>query len=105
MDRAILYIAAVLGLIGLVYFAGMALRTIRRVGLLRFTKALSTLIVAFVAAGFRFAGGAFSGKSRAADAVGKTPDPFLSPLEKSPAAQSPLIENPIDNPEGYYVDD
>ena len=87
------------------YVAVKTVRVIGRVGFARFIKALLTLIAAIAAAGFRFAGGAFSGRSRAADAVGKTPDPFLSPLEKSPTAQSPLIENPIDNPEGYYVDD
>jgi len=105
MDKTVPYIAAVLGLIGAAYLAGMTLRTIRRVGFMRFSKALLVLIGAFLIAGVKAVVGVFGGRAKAADAVGKTPDPFLSPLEKSPTAQSPLIENPIDNPEGYYVDD
>lgn len=104
MEVAI-YVFVTVGVIALVFGLTKIIRTVRRVGFSRFTKALLTLIAGIAAAGFKFAGGAFSGRSRAADAVGKTPDPFLSPLEKSPTAQSPLIENPIDNPEGYYVDD
>lgn len=87
------------------YGAVQAGRTIRRVGFMRFSKALLVLIGAFLIAGVKAASGVFSGRRKADDAVGKASDPFLSPLEKSPAAQSPLIENPIDNPEGYYVDD
>ncbi|MDZ7840894.1 MAG: hypothetical protein U5R46_08760 [Gammaproteobacteria bacterium] len=88
-----------------IYIALKTFGAIRRVGFLNFSKASVTLLAALAAAGLKVAGGILQGRSQQGPTVGSNPDPFLSPMEKSPAAQSPLIENPIDNPEGYYRGD
>lgn len=104
MDITDLLIAMGVAAVSL-YGAVQVVRAIRRVGFVRFSKALLVLVGALLIAGVKAAAGVFGGRTKADDAVSNTPDPFLSPLEKSPTAQSPLIESPIDNPEGYYVDD
>jgi len=88
-----------------IYIMVKALKAIGRVGFLNFSKALLTLFTSFVVIGFKGVGSVLHRGSQERGNLNRSPDPFLSPMEKSPAVQSPLIENPIDNPEGYYLDD
>lgn len=84
------------------YTTAKAMGLIRRVGFWRFSKGVSALLAAFLAALLKAIGSPWPERR---EIPSKLPDPFLSPVEKSPIARSPLIENPIDNPEGYYTDD
>lgn len=100
-----IYAIVALALAALFYIAVRTVLASRRVGFTHFAKALGTLVGAFSLAAWKLATGAGHRKGEREEAEHRTPDPFLSPLEKSPTARNPLIENPIDNPEGYYVDD
>jgi len=104
MDMAIETIVVALVAIG-IYVIAKALKAIGRVGFLNFSKALLTLLTSFVVISFKVVGSVFNRGPQERENVNRNPDPFLSPMEKSPTAQSPLIENPIDNPEGYYRGD
>jgi len=87
-----------------IYILVKTMRAIGRVGFLSFSKALLILLTSFVVTCVKAVGSVLQGVSQDRESVTRNPDPFLSPMEKSPDAQSPLTENPIDNPEGYYLD-
>lgn len=88
-----------------IYVIAKALKAICRVGFLNFSKALLRLFTSFAIICFKVVSSALNRGSQERENVNGNPDPFLSPMEKSPTAQSPLIQNPIDNPEGYYRDE
>lgn len=104
MESAI-YVVLALCLLAVIYASLKTVLVARRVGFVYFARAVGTLVGAFSLAGWKLVTGANNRTRGTEDTEYRTTDPFLSPLEKSPEARSPLVESPIDNPEGYYIDD